>query len=278
MVGGLMGLPAANLIGWAVASLGSDDDEPADIELMARRAIGNKEVSDLLLRGLPNAYLGVDASTRLGMGQTFAVMPFTDIKFTRDGTAVALAALAGPAAAQAGQMVDGWGMYTEGNTLLGIANMLPRGVRDVMRAFHYNNTGVTRRNATMDVAIRPDELGMLDIAMQGLGWPTTAISDRQAVGRWLKLSEETFDKRSDDIKRAFVAARKTRDRGDMLQARRDFAALQKTRVEYGFTKQDSNILSDEVTRQRKRERTAQQHGGVFVQDSTKRFVRSLLDD
>jgi hypothetical protein len=278
MVGGLMGLPAANLIGWAVASLGGEDDEPADIELMARRAIGNKEVSDLLLRGLPNAYLGVDATTKLGMGQTFAVMPFTDIKFTRDGTAVAMAALAGPAAAQAGQMVDGWGMLTEGNTLLGIANMLPRGVRDVMRAFHYANTGVTRRNATMDVAIRPDELSMLDIGMQGLGWPTTAISDRQAVSRWLKLTEETFDKRNDDIKRDFVRGRKAGDHGQMLTARQEWMKLQRVRMDYGFTPQSLKLLTDEVSRQQKREQSAQQTGGVYADESAKNFVRSLLDD
>jgi len=270
-MGGLMGLPAANIIGWAVAGLkGWDDDEPEDIELMLRREIGNKEVSDLILKGLP-AYLGVDTSSRLGMGQTFAVMPFTEIKFTREGAAVAMAGLLGPSAAQVGQTVDGIGMVMEGHTQLGIAQMMPRGLRDAIKAHWYATEGVTRRNNTDDVAIRSDDLSAFDIAWQGLGWPTAALSDRMNMNRWLLLSEQTFNDRAKELKREYVLG----GASEKMQARREWVDLQKTRRSYGFEPQSLKLLTDAPAEKRKREQDMR--GGVFTSNTNRRFVESLME-
>jgi len=266
-MGGLLGLPAANLIGMALAAMNGGDGEPEDAELMARKAIGNKEVADLILKGLP-AYLGLDTSSRLGMGQTLAIMPFTDIKYTREGAAVALAGLLGPSAAQLGQTMDGIGMIMEGNTFLGVAQMLPRGIRDAMKAYQYSTVGVTRRNATQDVAMSPEEMDMIDIAFQGLGWPTTTLSDRMNANRWLRITEESFQSRADELKLMYV-------RGDKQRARKEWRELQQMRRYYGFNVQSVTLLTSAPAD--KRERESNMIEGVFTENTNKRFVRSLFE-
>jgi hypothetical protein len=243
------------------------DDEPNDMELQIRRAIGNKEVADLVLRGLPTA-ANIDVSARLGMGMATSILPFTDIEFTRDGAAAVIAGLLGPSAALAQQMTDGAGQFAEGNVWLGTAQMLPRGFRDAMRAIAYKTEGVRRRGAYRDVAISKDDISWFDFFGQGLGWPTQTLTDRYNASGWLFELRETFAERSAEIKAEYM-------RGDRAAARKQWRELQQTRREYGLPSQPMSLLTDAMKDQAERERNAV--GGVPARENERAFVESLLE-
>lgn len=269
-VGGLMGLPAANIIGPLIAAAVGDEDEPDDIELRVRRAINDPTAADLILRGLPAA-AGLDVSARLGMGQTFSVLPYTDIEFTRAGWAQLVAGLMGPSTALAGQAVDGLGQVMEGNTWLGVAQMMPRVIRDSMRSYAYATEGVRRRNPTRDLAISPDELSAIDLFMQGLGLPTTALTGRMQVNRWLNMTEENFSSRAQELQREYIQAAGS----ERIKLRREWRELQNWRREYGFNRQSMRTLTDAPRKQLERE--GQVVGGVATRSSNRRFVESLVE-
>ena len=70
---GVKGLPAANLVLGAVAfCFGAPGDDDEDL---IRRAIKDKETSDLLLKGLPTL-MGLDLSRKVGAGEMLSPLPF----------------------------------------------------------------------------------------------------------------------------------------------------------------------------------------------------------
>lgn len=267
-MGGLLGLPAANLIGFVIANVFGSDDEPDDAELMARRAIGNPAVADLILKGLPTI-AGMDISSRVGMGYTFALLPFSDTDLSRDGARAIIAGALGPTAAQFEAAWDGAGMVAQGNTLLGIAQMMPRGIRDALRATSYRLEGVTRRNAERDVVLRSEDLSALDIALQGMGWPTKTLTDAGAMRRWLRTTEDHFSARASSLRGEYVRA----DNARRMELRREWGELQKVRRDYGFSRQPLSQLIRAPRAKAKREQRAL--AGTATRPGNRGFVESL---
>jgi len=230
-VGGMLGLPIPMVMWWAVAHAFGDEDEPKDIEMLLRREIGNKEMADLLLRGLP-AYMGVDASTRLGMGMTFSLLPFTDIKPTRDGALVVMASALGPWTTALARGVDGFGQIQNGNVLAGTAQMMPAGVMNAIRAYEQHTAGV--RNRRGDVLMDPEELGYLELVTQGLGWPNKTLTDRHLVAGMKWKAEEHFRKRASRIRKVYADAYRDGDARTMDRAIEEWVRLQEMKVRYGL--------------------------------------------
>ena len=270
-VGGMMGLPTANLIGWALGNMFGDDDEPDDIELRVAQAINDRQISDLIMRGIPTLF-GMDVSSRLGMGLATSLLPFTEIELSRDGAAALIAGVLGPSSALFQQAYDGAGQMANGQVMLGVAQMLPRGLRDAMRAFHYKTEGVTRRNMSQDVALSPDEVSYMDAILTGLGWPTATLTDRQKINNWLFSTEKVFDSRSAEIRGEYA---RTDSGAVRARLRREFLQLQATRVKYGFGRQPLSNLLDE--RQAKQDRERDIVGGVLTNSQNRRFVQRLQE-
>lgn len=274
MVGGALGLPAANLISWVLAHAFGDEDEPANAELLARRAIGNKQVADLVLRGLP-AWAGVDTSTRLGMGLTFAVLPFNDIEASRDGMLTyAGALLTGPAGGALGRGASGIGMIRDGELALGVANMMPSLVQNGIKAAVYHTDGIQTRGG--DTAITAEDLSWWDLATQAAGWPSKKISDRYFATNALRDVDNHFRNRTSAIKRAYIDASDRGDRADMNEAISEFMRLQQMRRQYKAGDPQSISVLLRAPRER-REREALMVEGVPTRRTNQRFVQELFD-
>jgi len=273
IMGGAMGLPAANIIGYALAQALGDDDEPANAELLARRAIGNKAVADLVLKGLPTTF-GVDASTRLGMGLTFSVMPFADISASRDGFNTMLGNLLGPTVGLGAQFADGVGQIQEGNVGMGMAQLMPSVLKNAIRAYMYKTDGVRLRNG--DLAMSAEELSWYDVGSQGLSWPNQTITDRYFGTGALRDVQEHFSGRTTKIKKVYVAAFETGDSEAMATAREQWLDLQRMRRQYnvGNPQPLSNLLRSPRDRA---EREALMVEGIPTQSTTTRFVEELFE-
>lgn len=273
MVGGALGLPAANIIGYALAKAFGDDDEPANAELLARRAIGDKDVADLVLRGLP-ARLGVDMSQRLGMGLTFSIMPFADISASRDGFYTMVGNLLGPTVGLGAMFMDGAGQIQQGNVAMGMTQFMPSLLKNAMRAYLYKTDGVRMRNG--DTALSAEELSWFSTATQGIGWPGKQITDRYFATGALIDVDQHFRSRTTKIKRAYTEAWEAGDREGMDEARDAWRSLQDMRREYGLgNPQSLSVLIKAPMERQERERLMVR--GVAARRTQQRFVESLFE-
>lgn len=233
LVGGMLGLPVPMVVWMAIAALGGGEDEPADIELLARRAIGDKATADLLLRGVP-AWLGVDASNRLGMGMTFSWLPFTELSLTRDGAAQAIAASLGPSVALATRGVDGIGQIMEGNVLQGTAALMPALLMNSIRAYEMATEGVRNRRHDVLMTLEEGEIGYFDLFTQAMGWPSKTLSDRFAVQGFRIKAEQNFRNRASYLRSEYVKAFDDGDQDKMSRIIDEWIRLQHTKLDYGL--------------------------------------------
>ncbi len=267
---GALGLPAANIVGYVLAAAFGDDDKPVDFEKMVREAIGDKMIADLVLRGAPTL-AGVDVSSRIGMGQAFSVLPFTDIKLTdRDSLAKTLMSAGGPLLGGiAPKLADGMGYIHNGDYLKGFASILPRGLGDALKAYGLATQGLTQRNN--DVVLKPSELDMFDVMSQAVGLPSLTLTDRgRRVGQVIE-TEEYYKDRTGVIKHKYAAAYRDNNTEEMRDLREEWMSVAKAMREQGLKPQPLSNLLKAPREQGKRERQVIE--GVGAKKANREFVR-----
>ena len=272
VLGGALAVPFVTQFGWLLSKLPfGDDDEPENLELTLRRLINDPVMADLLINGVPGA-LGVNLGGKLGMGNVFSILPFTDIDFTsRSGAEKMLVGIMGPSAGLGLKFADGLGQMASGEYYKGLESMLPSGVANVMKAGRFATEGITMRNG--DVVLKPEEISMFDAAFQAVGLPTTTITDRQFTQRVVAEFDKFYDKRTTEIKGDYVEASRNGDVNGMADAREEWSKLQESRAKNGYKRQPLSDLFKAPSAAAKRERNIA--GGVEFSKSNRRFVESL---
>ncbi len=240
---GGLGLPLMNLAGLVFAAMG-DDDEPRDLERWLRDAVGDEDLADLLLHGVP-AMAGIDMHAKLGDDKIFSITPYTEWDLSsRDGFAKTVVGFMGPAASQGATFADGFGKMQKGDYYKGLEQFMPRGIKDGMAAFRMANEGFTLSNG--DVMVGPDDMSGFALAMSGLGMPSSEI---QRI-KWLRgqqyEAKQFFNDRTKAIQREYAAAFKADDTEALAELQDEWMALQdgKDRVRPYF-----NDSPDELKRQ-----------------------------
>lgn len=270
MAGGL-GLPvisqALSLLA-PLFGLGGGDDEPEDVEGKLRKAIGNEDASNLLLRGVP-AWMGMNMSGKVGMGNTFSVFPFLNTS-GQAGYEKALVGMGGAAVATGLNMAKGADLIRDGEYYKGLELMLPKGVRDAMRAGRFANEGITNRRG--DVLMTPDELSLFDIGTQGLGLPSTKLQERQRrVGQ--SIDYDTFYKeRTTALRDNYAKAYRAGDQETLNEVRSDWRNMSAAMRANGLKPPPMSSLFKAPMEQRKRERDVVE--GVQHTARTKKLVES----
>ena len=271
VLGGAIGVPLVQQFGSLLLKAFGDDDEPENLELTLRRLINDPVMADLLINGVPGA-LGVNLGSKLGMGNVFSILPFTDIDFTsRAGAEKMLVGIMGPSAGLGLKFADGLGQMASGEYYKGLESMLPSGVANVMKAGRFATEGVTMRNG--DVVLKPEEISMFDAAFQAVGLPTTTLTDRQFTQRVVAEFDKFYDKRTTEIKGDYVNASRDGDVNGMADAREEWSKLQESRVKNGYKRQPLSDLFRAPSAAAKRERNIA--GGVEFSKSNRQFVESL---
>ena len=271
VLGGAIGVPLVQQFGSLLLKMFGDDDEPENLELTLRRLINDPVMADLLINGVPGA-LGVNLGSKLGMGNVFSILPFTDIDFTsRSGAEKMLVGIMGPSAGLGLKFADGLGQMASGEYYKGLESMMPSGVANVMKAGRFATEGVTMRNG--DVVLKPEEISMFDAAFQAVGLPTTTLTDRQFTQRVVAEFDKFYDKRTTEIKGDYVNASRDGDVNSMADAREEWSKLQESRVKNGYKRQPLSDLFRAPSAAAKRERNIA--GGVEFSKSNRRFVESL---
>jgi hypothetical protein len=273
-IGGAMALPGmGGMVGFLLAFAFGEDDEDKNIEAIMRKRIGNREVADVLMNGIP-AWAGINATNKLGMGTTLSILPFTDISIANDGLLTALGAAAGgPAAGQGLQFARGADMLANGHIELGVAQMLPKGLKDILKAHHASTQGISLRNAGRDQLLSAEDIGLMEALLMGTGWSAQKITNAQNVGRWKRSQEEVFAGVADDISGKYIQARREGDQEAIREARTEWTRYQASRVREGFKRQPMTTLTGGYKRAEKRGR--QVLGGVQYDRGNKGFVEQF---
>jgi hypothetical protein len=270
--GGLMGFPGFAAIAWVVGAAFGDEDEPDNPELTLRKMIGNKELSDVLLKGVPKL-AGVDLSGKLGMGQMLSVLPYTDVDLSKAGIAQAgYALLTGPTGSLVQRAGEGLGLMADGEYYKGLEKFMPAVVAQSMKAARFGlMDGITLKNG--DVVMKPDEVTFLDMLSVAIGLPSNKITDRQFVQGVAIETDKFYKDRTSEIKRDYVKAVKEKDTAGMAEARKEWMDLQNAKAKQKLQRQPLSDLMKAPQEQKKRERNVE--SGVPVTKSNKQFIKEV---
>jgi len=274
VMAGAIGLPGFAAISWALgALLGGGDDEPFNLESKLREWIGDERLATLITRGVPSA-LGVDLSSKLGMGNVLSLLPFNDLDLTsRSGVeSAAFSAFGGPAGGLTLRAIDGLNLMRDGQYYRGLEQLVPTGATNAMKAYRQATEGLTRRNG--DVLISPEEISGMDTFWQAIGFQPTELSVRQFRDRVKREADDAFKTRADRIRGEYLRAKD--DPETRADARDRWTELQDARVEAGYRRQPLSSLLRADQSQRERERNTLR--GIQFNRDTRRFVEELVEE
>ena len=219
---GVKGLPIPALVYMVAAALGGDDDK--DWERNLRKYIGDDDTADLLIRGVPAA-MGLDVSGRIGMGNAFSILPFSDINFSKEGYKEGVFGLTGAAVGGlGGQVFDGIDKISRGEYYKGVEAMLPKGLKDGMAGIRMATEGVTTGRG--DVVLSPDEITFFDGLLKAVGLPTTAITKSQTSRNDLYELGKHFTDRDSELKTKYVKAYRANNAADLNAIRAEWVEEQ----------------------------------------------------
>jgi hypothetical protein len=240
---------------------------------MARTAIDNKPLADLLLGGVPKA-LGMGITNKVGMDKVFSIMPYTEIDLTsRKGVEKTVVGLLGPGVSLAARAADGFDMMGKGDWYKGLEQLMPSGLANAAKGLRYGTEGLTQRNG--DVVFSPEDISLLDSLMVGVGYQPNVISDRTRNNTSLRNYETKYKERADSLIHEYTQASKAGDSETMSEVRDSWRKLQQSQRDNGFTVSPLSTLLQSPNKQRKRERATD--SGVEFSKHNRRFVESLPD-
>lgn len=275
LLAGTMGMPGYAAIAWAVNALLSDEDDKYDLTESIRKAIGDEQVANLVLRGAPTL-VGADISGKVGAGNMLSIMPFSQADLsTTAGRAEALGTLIGGAAlGMTTRMIDGLGLMISGDWQRGIEQTMPKGVSDAMKAYRIANEGMTRRNG--DIILPPDEVSSLDTVFQAIGIQPvkqTVTYERQTL---MKETTQNFNERTTKIKNDYVKAAREGDSEAQGAAREAWKKLQEVKKREGVNTSPLSELLKAPAEQRKREKMTV--GGVQYTKGTRKLALEITGE
>jgi hypothetical protein len=265
-IGGTLGMPGAALLTSLIARLFGPSDEPPDFEKLAREAIDDQTISDLLLKGVP-AMLGVDLSSKFGMGNMLSINAFSDFPHDRKSFQDYVFGSLGPTVGMGAKAADGAALMYKGDVAKGAELLLPSGFANAMKGYRIGTEGVSLRKG--DTVLAPEELGFADALLQGLGMPTTTITHQQRLSQTKYEFDTYYKDRANELIHDYQQARK--DGESTADVIADWQNLQEGRVRNGYTRQPLSFLLKSAQMQMKRERGTA--GGVEFTKANKRFVQ-----
>lgn len=235
VMAGALGLPSAITVPFLVmfsALGGDDDDELTDNETEFRNALANLMVDDMaevLAKGLPRA-IGADLSGRVGLDSLILPRIQEGLEGQRLGENI-LAGLVGPVAGIGISVAKGVNQYQDGQKLPGIENMLPKALRDPLKAYRYATQGNVDKHGIEIVA--RENIGISDIAQQAIGFRSGKFAQAQEVKSAIFQAEKQLTAIHSDLVRHYALAKLD---GDEEQMDRIWEEIQRFNAKYPANK------------------------------------------
>lgn len=214
---GVMGIPGVMAI-LALLDLFDDDDDPWSTEDKMKRnlvdALG-PDVAAVVLGGLPGTVSDLSLTERVGMGYLWFRPAGRELE-GKDAYLYWMEQVLGAAPAMVSNTFTGMKMIGEGHVWRGIEAMMPKAIKDAMRAGRYTQEGVL----TMDGTPLVDEVSTWNVIAQAMGFTPAHIAERYDTNRALKNAEQHILTERRSILNRYAMAVKQGDtemRGKLLE-------------------------------------------------------------
>lgn len=259
MFAGALGQPMSWAISGVLDALLGDEDEPFDSEVALRvylTELYGSKAAEAILKGPVDAYIGPTMSSRVSLSHLWVREAPEGLEGARL-YAHYLGEAAGPVLSIPKDIMIGASEMAEGQVLLGAERLMPKAVKDSMKALRYLSEGV--QNKRGDVILDKEEMSKKDIFFQSIGFTpaklTMQYEQNRAVG---DAAKKIQDRRSSLMDRLFLSWR-MQDKGE---AKDTMAAIQKfNKVNPGVRIDVGNIIASGKSRARYTERSV---GGVTL--------------
>lgn len=271
VLAGSMGLPMINALRYGANAAHTlfGDDEPFDFDTEYRAWLAEHLGADAakwVADGAVNR-LGADVAGRTGLADLWFREPDRELE-GRDAYYAMLESLAGPMGGLAKNFFVGNKMIADGNVQRGIETMLPKFVKDSVKALRFSHEGA---NTLRGDPIVPDVTGP-ESFIQALGFRPTRLAEQQRTNNAMKNYEQgILDRRATLLNTLAMASRQ----GDEDERT---AALAKI---HAFNQQYPEIaLNSDSIRQSLRARarySAQADNGIFINKKLAPRVREAVE-
>ena len=271
---GAVGLPFYGEVMWLLTQLLNatrDDDEPAWDADTEFRALLDGALSptgeQAVRRGLVNAFLGVDLSSRVKFDDLWWRDSGEDLQ-GKQAAYSAMEQLLGPVAglavrgfASANDAIDAIlsGTSARGATWRAVEGAMPKAIKDISKAFRFQAEGATTFEGAR--VLEPAELGMGAIVGQATGLGPAKLTERYAENRAMMNLQRSVQRQRDALLDSYAMASRQNDEEVMAALREDMAAFN---ARYpGMKITDATIEKSLKARERRREEI-ERYGGVAL--------------
>lgn len=271
LLSGTMGLPfygLARMVGNAYHTAMGDPNEPWDFDTEFKGWLNEHlgaDAGSIVASGAANK-LGADIGSRVSLSDEWFREPDKELE-GQDAYYNLLESLAGPMGGMAKNWFVGNKMIADGNTWRGVETMVPKPVRDSMKAIRFAKEGDNTLKGDPIV----DDVTTPEMLIQALGFQPTRIAEQSAENRALQnYSQQIQDKRQ-RLVNAFAIAMRTGDedlRTNVIQRMQGFNA---TNPEIAISA--ANLRNNWMSRQKAAART--EHG-VHLNKKVNEKVREAV--
>lgn len=234
---GALGLPLSSLIMGtidAIAHAFGDEDDPWDTEAELRKFLAQflgDAGAEIALHGAANTLTGADIGSRVEMSQL--LWRDTDRELDgRDAYYAMMDNIAGPMFGIGKNFLIGTQLVAEGQVYRGTETMLPKALKDVMKALRYAQEGVTSTRGDLVTDTDP-----MDELLQTIGFTPAEVARQYAENRALKDREQHILDRRKALLAAYGMAQRQDDEDTVLEVRRKILAFNKAYPEKPMTGQ-----------------------------------------
>ena len=236
LISGAMGLPMMGMIMGALNGIQAtfgDDDEPWDAETELRAFLTGmlgQGGADLLLHGPADKLTGANISGRVGLDSLW----IRDADRELDGRGMfnnLLEQAAGPMGGVLKNVLVGKQQVDEGHIMRGVETMLPKGLKDMIKAGRYATQGVNTLRGDPVV----EDLSPWEILLQANGFAPEKVSRQYETTRALKNYEQHILDRRKSLVNAFAMALRNGDASDRASVLSKIGAFNKANPELAIT-------------------------------------------
>lgn len=217
LMGGLTGVAGYNVL-MAVAGMAmGNDDDPFEFKHRVEKSIVDlfgPMIGGIILKGAPGHLTGLDLTARIGMPDVFLRAPDGN-KDGRNWWRELIFNAIGVVPSTVLNVADGMKMVGEGKVARGAEMIVPKALRDLMKAYRYANEGVQSRRG--DEVVPRERISAWDVIAQATGFTPAHIAETYERGSRLREAQfKVQQERRELLNRWAMAARL----GD-AEARRD---------------------------------------------------------
>jgi hypothetical protein len=243
---GALGLPMALVMMGvlnAVAASAGDGDDQWDAETEFRAFLSDvlgPDIAALMLGGVVNPLTGPDVASRVDLSQLW----FRDANrelVGRGAYANLFEQAAGPMGGLLKNALVGKQLMDEGHTMRGIETMLPKALKDGVKAVRYATEGVN--NLRGDPLVK--DVGLGTALLQAAGFTPAKVAEQYDRNRDLKNYEQKILARRSRLMDAFAMSVRLGDDASRADTMESIRAFNKKRPEIAITRNtlQSSIVS-----------------------------------